>query len=102
MRYAVIYSSNTGNTKKLAEVIAQELPKEDVVYFGEVNEAAKQADMIFAGFWTDKGCCSQDMMDFLGNLHGKQIALFGTCGFGGSQEYFNSILQRVSAFIEDD
>ena len=32
MRYAVIYSSNTGNTKKLAEVIAQELPKEDVVY----------------------------------------------------------------------
>ena len=75
MRYAVIYSSNTGNTKKLAEVIAQELPKEDVVYFGEVNEAAKQADMIFAGFWTDKGCCSQDMMDFLGNLHGSCFTL---------------------------
>ena len=102
MRYAIIYSSNTGNTERLAQAIAEELPKDDVVYFGEVNEAAKQADLIFAGFWTDKGCCSQEMMDFLSELHGKQIALFGTCGFGGSQEYFNSILQRVSAFIEDD
>lgn len=102
MSYAVIYASNSGNTKKVAEAIAQALPKEELLYFGEADDPAKAADVIFTGFWTDKGTCPQEIMDFLSDVHGKQIALFGTCGFGGSEEYFNSILQRVSAFIEDD
>lgn len=102
MKYAVVYSSNSGNTKKVAEAIAEALPKEALLYFGEAAEEAKHADVIFTGFWTDKGICPQEIIDFLSDVHGKQIALFGTCGFGGSEEYFQSILQRVSAFIEDD
>ena len=31
-------------------------------------------------------------------LHSKNIFLFGTAGFGGSEEYFNKILKKGGAF----
>ena len=47
------------------------------------------------GFWTDKGKADEDTAAFLKQLHGKNIFLFGTAGFGGSEEYFNRILKAV-------
>ena len=47
------------------------------------------------GFWTDKGRCTQEITDFLNTLKGKEVFLFGTAGFGGSQEYFDKILSSV-------
>ena len=38
-RYSIIYSSKTGNTKKLAEKIREVLPEENCDYFG--TEGAK-------------------------------------------------------------
>ena len=35
------------------------------------------------------------MKAFLKGLEGKRIFLFGTAGFGGSEEYFNRILESV-------
>lgn len=39
-------------------------------------------------------------MEFLKTLHNKEIFLFGTAEFGGSQEYFDGILQRTKQNIE--
>ena len=33
-------------------------------------------------------------------LHGKNIFLFGTAGFGGSEEYFNKILKTVERSLD--
>ena len=38
-RYSILYSSKTGNTKKLAEKIREVLPEENCDYFG--TEGAK-------------------------------------------------------------
>lgn len=35
MKIAIVYKSITGNTKLLAEAIKEEVPKADIVYFGE-------------------------------------------------------------------
>lgn len=35
MKIAIVYSSNTGNTKIIAEAIKEELSNEDIVYFGK-------------------------------------------------------------------
>lgn len=101
MTYAVVYNSLTGNTEMLAERIREALGEEDCVYFGGVPEAIPDADVVFAGFWTDKGICSEDIGEFIEKLEGKEIFLFGTAGFGGSKEYFNQILNRVSAFVPE-
>ena len=58
MKYAICYSSRTGNTGKLAEAIRQTLPTLDCVYCGAPHVAANSGDVIFAGFWTDKGTCA--------------------------------------------
>ena len=64
MKYSVVYSSKTGNTKALAEHIKNILPSEECEYFGEADKKALDADMIFAGFWTDKGSCDEGSVNF--------------------------------------
>lgn len=104
MNYAIVYSSSTGNTKLLAEAIAAVLPKEDCVYMGAPDLSAIPQDckLIFMGFWTDKGSCCTIIDPFLKVLQNKQLALFGTSGFGKSQEYFDKILENVKEKLSKD
>ena len=118
MKYAVIYESPTGNTRMLADEIKRYMDEqngntEECLYVSELgqsdSEAEKaeaekiaEAEIIFAGFWTDKGDCSAKMAAFLESLHGRNVFLFGTAGFGGSEEYFGQILKRVKAHLASD
>ena len=95
MKYAIVFSSQTGNTKQLAEAVSSVLPQADLCFFGSPSQEALQAERLFIGFWTDKGRCNQEITDFLKTLKGKEVFLFGTAGFGGSQEYFDKILSSV-------
>ena len=63
---------------------------------------ASEADVVFVGFWCDKGSCSPAAQHFLQGLAGKRVFLFGTCGFGESDEYFAQILDRVRAYLPAD
>ena len=60
---------------------------------------AGETDVVFVGFWCDKGSCSPAVQHFLQGLVGKRVFLFGTCGFGESDEYFAQILDRVRAYL---
>lgn len=101
MKYAVVYASATGNTAMLAEEIRSYMKNAECVYFGEAKENIPPADIIFAGFWTDKGNCSDEIGNYLADLQGQKIFLFGTAGFGGSKEYFSRILEQVKGHIPD-
>lgn len=113
MRYAVIYDSPSGNTKRLADEIKEYMDEqngspEECIFFGEPEpddrktERISGAEIVFAGFWTDKGDCSEKMRGFLESLHGRKVFLFGTAGFGGSEEYFSRILERVESHLASD
>lgn len=95
MSYSIVYSSRTGNTALLAQTIRDTLPASDCVYFGAPDAKALAADTIYAGFWTDKGTCDEQIAQFLQNLNGQKVFLFGTAGFGGAPAYFEQILNRV-------
>ena len=95
MSYAIVFSSKTGNTELLADTLHSCLPQADCCYFGNPNPAAMEADTLYVGFWTDKGKADESSSVFLKQLRGKQVFLFGTAGFGGSEEYFNKILKAV-------
>ena len=100
MSYAIVFSSKTGNTKLLADTLHACLPQENCCYFGTPDPAAMEADDLYVGFWTDKGNADESTLDFLKQLHGKSIFLFGTAGFGGSEEYFNKILKKVECSLD--
>lgn len=113
MKYAVVYDSPTGNTKMLAEEIrsymdGQNGSTEECLYFGKPvpddvkGEKLAEAEMIFAGFWTDKGDTGEKLAGFLESLHGVRVFLFGTAGFGGSEEYFSRILEKVTTHLASD
>lgn len=105
MKYAVIYESATGNTEMLAKEIKSTLGEEKCVCFGtpeeELQSKAEDADLIFLGFWTDKGECSEKIRKYMETLHNRNVFLFGTAGFGGSEQYFTQILNRVSAHLPE-
>lgn len=97
MKSSIVYSSVTGNTKIIADAIYSTL--DNCIYYGNPNDRALEADIIFVGFWTDKGNCNKEIAEFLQSIENKNIALFGTAGFGGDEKYFKEIIERVSAYI---
>ena len=86
--YSIVYNSLTGNTKMLADTIKNVLPDND------------NNDIVFVGFWTDKGNADSKTIEYLKLLRNKKIFLFGTCGFGGSEAYFERILTNVKSNID--
>lgn len=102
MKYAVVYSSRTGNTAMLAERIREEMKDHECIWFGTPDEKALEADYVMVGFWTDMGTCDSTIEAFLAGLHGKKVFLFGTAGFGGAQAYFEKILASVQDKVPAD
>ena len=100
MSYAIVFSSRTGNTALLAQTIRDTLPG-DCLYFGTPDPKALEAETVYVGFWTDKGSCDESISQFLKTLTNQKVFLFGTAGFGGSPEYFEQILKRVSENLGD-
>ena len=99
-RQAIIFSSLTGNTRKLADTIHETLPAALCDYFGEAKSAETNAELVYVGFWTDKGTADKACLELLRKLRNKKIFLFGTAGFGGSEAYYQKILTNVHAAID--
>ena len=94
MSYTIICSSKTGNTEKLAQRAREVL--------GEKGEGpVTDADLVLLGSWTDKGGMDPALADSLPQLVGKRVFLFGTCGFGGSQAYYDRVLDRFAAALPE-
>ena len=98
MKQAIVFSSRTGNTRMLAQA-AQEYLADSCIYCGDVSDEALQAEVLYVGFWTDKGECDSTIAAFLSKLENKKVFLFGTAGFGVSPAYFAQILQRTAAHL---
>ena len=81
---------------------AASAPVESTSSTSTIATQASEADVVFVGFWCDKGSCSPAVQHFLQGLVGKRVFLFGTCGFGESDEYFAQILERVRAYLPVD
>ena len=99
--YSIVYSSRTGNTKELAATIHKVLPPDSCLYYGTVdNVKDKLSKMIYIGFWTERGNADSLTIEFLKKLKNKRIFLFGTAGYGGSEDYFRNIINNVKKNID--
>ena len=118
--YSIVFSSRTGNTAELAEAVREALPEGTCEYFGSVNgddggdgrgyagagcgrtsSAIPASETLFVGFWTNQGVADQATQKLLGQLKNRKVFLFGTAGFGGSEAYFQAILDKTKAFIDN-
>ena len=102
MEYSIVYMSKTGNTAMLADALRSSLSSQQEIYFGTPDDRALEAEIIFVGFWTDKGRASDELVEFMKRIHGKKVYIFGTAGFGVSQAYFDKLLSTVSSDLAED
>ena len=72
-RYSIVFNSPTGNTKKLADTIYAVLAKENCDYFGGPKEGGLYSEMLYIGFWTDKGNADKSTLTLLSTLKNKKI-----------------------------
>ena len=99
-RYSIMFSSLTGNTRMLADAIREALPEENCDYFGPCKGDGQTSEVLYVGFWTDRGNADKTALELLKSLRNKKIFLFGTAGFGVDEEYFKKILNNISENID--
>ena len=98
-KYSIIFSSLTGNTKKLADTIRAVLPAEDCDYFGAPKAEELHSEILYIGFWTDKGNADSATLELLSKLRDKKVFLFGTAALAAARHIFRRSLSMLSSLL---
>lgn len=97
MKTLLIYSSKTGNTKKVAEAIGEALQVTPVPV--EENPSPDAFELIVAGYWVDRGTADRKMKAYLGKISGKKVALFATLGAEPDSDHAAKCLENGAALL---
>ncbi|QDR82691.1 flavodoxin family protein [Sporomusa termitida] len=98
MQYIVLYSSRTGNTKKIAEAIGSVLPAATpCLPVGEAPVDLNAYDCVFAGFWVDRGSADPEAQQLLRQLEHPRVALFATLGADPKSQHAADSLSNAAA-----
>lgn len=101
MQAGIVYSSVTGNTKRLAEAMAH--ATETPVYtVSAAPEASKLAGLglLALGFWVRRGLPDPAMLRFMESLHGQKLFLFGTLGAWPDSPHALHCLEMSTRLLE--
>lgn len=97
-KYIVLYSSRTGNTKKIAEAICSALPVGTPCRsVGEAPTDLNDYDCLFIGFWVDRGTADQQTQQLLQQVSHRHIALFATLGADPCSQHAADSLRNAAA-----
>jgi flavodoxin len=100
MQTLIVYSSLTGNTKKVAEAIYKVFGKEAMLFPVETAPAPTNCDFVIVGFWVDKGTADKKAQEYLKTIQDKPVALFATLGAYPDSEHAASSLKNAAAFMD--
>lgn len=103
LKYLVVYASETGNTKKIADEIFYALPSDSKEELSIRSwNGRHDAETYFIGYWVNRGTCSLEIIDLITSLHGKNIGFFGTCGMGNDSAYYSSMENIGKVWLPSD
>ncbi len=98
MKVLVVYSSKTGNTKKVAEAIAGAVQGSTILPV-EAGPSAEGFDLVAVGYWVDKGMPDAKCRTWLEKVRGCRIALFGTLGAWPDSEHAKECMRRAAEYV---
>lgn len=99
MKTLVVYSSLTGNTKMIAESIKDSIGEAEL-FAVEEAPAAEGYDVIFPGFWVDKGHADDKMLAYMETIKGKKVAPFFTLGAWPDSEHADHVFEDTKTRLE--
>ena len=100
MKALVVYSSRTGNTRKIAEAIAAVLPGCEI-YPVESAPAPEGYDLVAVGYWVDKGMPDAQAKAYLETVRDAKVALFGTLGAWPDSEHARDCIRKSEALLKE-
>lgn len=102
MKVAVIYSSLTGNTKKLAEGVFNNIPDdyEKVLYTDKDSYDISDCDVVIPTFWVDRSNANKSMKEVISSLKNKKVFLLGTMGFFPDSQHGIDCINNASRLVD--
>lgn len=99
MKRAIVYSSKTGNTKKVAEAIFDCLDGVKALY--DVREAPEpnEFDWLILGFWVNRGLPEKEMINYMEQIRNKNISIFMTLGAYPDSTHAKKVMAEVSSLL---
>ncbi len=100
MKSLVLYSSQTGNTQKLAQAMASALPNPILL---PIDEAVpyEDYDIVALGYWVLRGLPDTKVLDYIKVLRGSKVILFGTLGAYVHSEHAKKCICQSEALVAE-
>lgn len=97
--WLVVYSSLTGNTKKIAEAIFQVLPEGSEIYRVDQAPAPDGYEKIAVGYWADRGTADKKAASYLNSVTNAKVFLFATLGAYPDSAHARRVLDNGAALL---
>ena len=102
MKSLVVYSTRTGNTKKVTEAVFKVLPDPKEIKRVEEAPPAEGYDFIAMGFWIDKGTAAAGAAKYMAEMKGKKVGLFGTLGAYPDSDHAKDCINNVKNLMKEN
>ncbi|MBF0103006.1 MAG: flavodoxin domain-containing protein [Desulfobacterales bacterium] len=93
MKSIVVYSSQTGNTQKLAKAIFKKLEGEKQIYKIEHAPDPSEFDLVCLGFWLMAGKPDSTSQEYLKKVKNQKLFLFATHGASAASQHAQSAME---------
>lgn len=99
MKTLVVYSSLTGNTKKVAQAMAEVLPECTLVAVEDAPASVEEYDFVAAGYWVDRGMPDARTRTWLESVKNANLVLFGTLGAWPDSEHAKECMAHGESVV---
>lgn len=101
-KWAVIYSSVTGNTRTIAEAMAEQADAADLFRVQEAPEDLSGYDIVALGYWLRLGQPDPLMLKYLPKVSGCKVVFFQTHGTAPTSEHAITSFARAGYHLGPD
>ncbi len=96
MKVLVVYSSRTGNTRKIARAVHGAMPAGADIFPVESAPEPAGYDFIALGFWVNRGDADAAMAQYMEKVRGKDVGLFCTLGAWPDSDHARRTIQKAT------
>ena len=98
----IAYSSKTGNTEKVAKALYEAKPEACELKKADEVESLDAYDVIFVGYWVDKGGPDAKAKALLSTIKGKKVVLFQTLGAEAYSDHGRTSFANAAKYLDPE